>query len=132
MKKRLIYVGLAVAALSLQLVSCEEYTETETRQTSTAVTKPNQESNNALFEDFMLVLDFYDALAEEGETIVLKAIGNEVDIIAEEKVAFSKEHDYEMKSRIDFARWCEKQVNAGKTLRIGKYPDGTYWADIVN
>ncbi|RBL90693.1 hypothetical protein [Chitinophaga flava] len=89
------------------------------------------------FQDTEEFLDQYDALLSKGNvyTLALEP-GKGIYIVGvssrrDQGLFAEVKHDYSSKDKLAFAKWCDKQISAGKKLTIGKDADGTYWADVV-
>lgn len=126
-----IIILFSVAVIGLSLTSCEQEAISESEVKSETL----KQSAKAMQEDVLFAsvdefLDYFDALYREGDVYSLIQYPEGIDIEQETEYTTTAKHDYETKNRIKFARWCDEQLEAGKTLTIGKKADGTYWADI--
>ncbi len=142
MKRKNVFVSLSLAVMGGLLVSCESETfsnEKETEQTlQTKVSTTEENEDVVLFENTEELIEFYDALSE-GDILLIQGINSKVFIISqnsnssegERSVLSENKYDFQTKKKIEFAKWCDKQLEAGKKLLVGKNADGTYWAIIV-
>ncbi|WP_212004493.1 hypothetical protein [Chitinophaga sp. HK235] len=89
------------------------------------------------FQDAEEFLAQYDALLSKGNVYTLALeTGKGIYIVGvssrrdQGPAALAAKHSFTSKDKLEFAKWCNKQLNAGKVLTIGKDADGTYWGDV--
>lgn len=130
MKRSKFIIAGGVIALCLSLTACEQEEINQHEGQKESLQNYSAKSDDVLFNSVDEFLDYYDALYQEGDVYTLIKQPGGIAIEKESSYVTTNKHDYETKDKIKFARWCDKQLDAGKTLTVGKKADGTYWADI--